>query len=233
MSSQYTARLKVLQLPDEPFDENRLPLQIGSNVSVEHYNDFLNRCESSGYKFQLRDNGDVFIIDMAYREHEFIVSLLQDYFKIPNGGVILNPPIDVVGQPFHYCPSGNGEKIAPDIAVYPSMDYIPKPTLPYPGPPPSDINAKLWRQEVRGFRVWDFGTLQTGSQVASECNAPNLPAYQVNIPVSDVFWNPPIIAGVPVVAGYAEIVPNTINGNNFNIDLYQIQQLSLKVQDNN
>ncbi|CAG8477450.1 12420_t:CDS:2 [Acaulospora colombiana] len=170
---------------------------------------------------------------MADGEHESIVSLLQNYFKIPNGGDIENPPIDVVGQPFHYCPSGSGEKIAPDIAVYPSEVYVPKPTLLHPGPPPSDRIAKLWRQGVSEFQEWDFGTLQKVSQVATGCNAPNLPAYQVSIPVSDVFWNPTIIAGVPIVAGYTVMVPNTINANNFNIDLYRIQQLLLRKQNNN
>nr|CAG8434388.1 9390_t:CDS:2 [Entrophospora candida] len=46
-----------------------------------------------------------------------------------------------------------------------------------------------------------------------------MPAYQVNIPISNVFWNPPIVAGAPNVRGY-----NIIVGNNFIIDLYNIQQ---------
>ncbi|CAG8456801.1 10682_t:CDS:2 [Ambispora leptoticha] len=108
-----------------------------------------------------------------------------------------------------------------------SFQYTARLKVPQLPDEPFDENmwAKLWRQGVRGFRVWDFGTLQKGSQVATGCNAPNLPAYQVSIPVSDVFWNPPIIAGVLVVSGYVEMVPNTINANNFNIDLYSIQQL--------
>ncbi|CAH1771358.1 7083_t:CDS:2, partial [Entrophospora sp. SA101] len=43
-----------------------------------------------------RDNGDVLIIDMSNSEHGLVASLLQDYFKIVNGGVIINPPI-VIG----------------------------------------------------------------------------------------------------------------------------------------
>ncbi|CAJ0906598.1 575_t:CDS:2, partial [Entrophospora sp. SA101] len=41
-------------------------------------------------------NGDVLIIDMSNSEHGLVASLLQDYFKIVNGGVIINPPI-VIG----------------------------------------------------------------------------------------------------------------------------------------
>ncbi|CAJ0626658.1 5979_t:CDS:2 [Entrophospora sp. SA101] len=66
---------------------------------------------------------------------------------------------------------------------------------------------------------WDFGTLKYNSNQATGCNGPNMPAYQVNIPISNVFWNPPIVAGAPNVRGY-----NIIVGNNFIIDLYNIQQ---------
>ena len=74
-----------------------LPFQIGSKVSVENYNTFLDHNESSGYKFHW-DDGNVFVIDMAYADHEGVVSVLQDYFKAPNNGVIRGP-IKVLGQP--------------------------------------------------------------------------------------------------------------------------------------
>ena len=65
------------------------------------------------------------------------------------------------------------------------------------------------------------------------CTGPGLPAYQVNIPTQDVFWNPPVNnRGVPNIAGYTIAVPNGVVGANFVIDLYEIQQLVLQNQDN-
>src|SRR6185312_12115900 len=75
-----------------------LPFKIGSNISIKNYNKLLESRELSGYKLEY-NNGNVFIIDMCTQEHEGVVVLLQDYFKIPNGGVIINPPIIVSGQP--------------------------------------------------------------------------------------------------------------------------------------
>ena len=71
---------------------------------IKNYNTFLHNHESSGYKFRfdLNDDnktGNVDIIDMASPEHEDIVTLLQDFFKVPNGGIIFDPPIVVTGQP--------------------------------------------------------------------------------------------------------------------------------------
>ncbi|CAJ0626622.1 12514_t:CDS:2 [Entrophospora sp. SA101] len=51
---------------------------------------------------------------------------------------------------------------------------------------------------------WDFGTLKYNSNQATGCNGPNMPAYQVNIPISNVFWNPPIVAGAPNVRGIGD-----------------------------
>ncbi|CAI2201960.1 13326_t:CDS:2, partial [Funneliformis geosporum] len=56
------------------------------------------------------------------------------YFKVPNGGVADNPPIDVGGSLAHYQPRGNKNSSAPDIAIYPGLTIIPKP--PIPAPPP-------------------------------------------------------------------------------------------------
>jgi hypothetical protein len=52
----------------------------------------------------------------------------------------------------------------------------------------------------------------------------------VTIPISDVFWDPPIIGGVPNVAGYIATVPGTVVGNNFVIDLFDVQQEVLAAQ---
>jgi len=67
-------------------------------MSIKKYNKFLESRKPSGYKLEY-NNGDVIIIDMCTEVHEAVVALLQDYFKIPNGGVIINPPILIRGQP--------------------------------------------------------------------------------------------------------------------------------------
>ncbi|CAG8474425.1 13099_t:CDS:2 [Cetraspora pellucida] len=99
--------------------------------------------------------------------------------------------------------------------------------------------ARLWTRQTpappgstpaTGIAGWDFGTLQFNSNNPTGCTGPNIPAYQVNIPVSDVFWDPPIVAGIPNVIGYTVAVPPAITANNFTIDLYDIQQNFLETQ---
>jgi hypothetical protein len=50
----------------------------------------------------------------------------------------------------------------------------------------------------------------------------------VTIPASDVFWDPPIVAGDPSLAGYTVTLPGTVTAINFDIDLYRLQQIGLK-----
>jgi hypothetical protein len=69
-----------------------LPFQIGSEVSEEAYNTFLDQNTSKGYKFYW-NNGNVYIVGMATSMHEAIVILLNHFFHEPNGGEIYNPPI--------------------------------------------------------------------------------------------------------------------------------------------
>jgi hypothetical protein len=52
--------------------------------------------------------------------------------------------------------------------------------------------------------------------------------YQVNIPVKEVFWNPPIVRGTPSTTGYVITVPGSVTAPNFVIDLYRIQQIALE-----
>ncbi|CAG8488235.1 16472_t:CDS:2, partial [Acaulospora colombiana] len=264
---------------------------IGSKVSVKDYNTFLDRNESTGYKFHW-DSGDVYIIDTSYPVHEAVVARLMKYFND-------DPPIDVEGQPYHYDPTVIGKKLASDIVIYPDVAHVQKPTFPHPGHPPSDLEgnphgrifcevatyqsvalweekcknwmheqyvrcvlgiklygirkgshhrsmtAKLWTHQrpappavssteptMPGIFVqeWDFGTLQYNSSQPTGCTGANIPAYQISIPVSDVFWDPPIVAGIPNTTGYNVTVPNAVVGNNFIIDLYRIQQIVLKKQ---
>jgi len=75
-----------------------LPLQIGSNVSVERYNKFIDRKAPRGYKYHY-ENGDVFIIDMSSYEHSSLVQFLADYFNVYNGAIPMrNKPIRVSGD---------------------------------------------------------------------------------------------------------------------------------------
>ncbi|CAJ0634005.1 314_t:CDS:2 [Entrophospora sp. SA101] len=288
LTKKLQEQFRLPKFPKEPIEENSLPFKIGSNISIKNYNKFLESRELSGYKLEY-NNGNVFIIDMCTQEHEYVVALLQDYFKIPNGGVIIDPPIIVLGQPLHPSPNADGLRIAPDIAVLPNEAYVPRPPNSGPlnlGPPPSDtrgnpharivcevavsqsyrglknkcelwmsqqyvrcvlgiklydlqttrnthgqfnrsMKAKLWRQGLQ-TRKWHFGTVQKGSSQPTGCNAPGNPAYQINIPISDVFYDPPIPA-----IGYVPLVsyprPAILDGN-FTIDLYEIQRVVLKCQ---
>src|SRR5213080_2869420 len=74
-----------------------LPIQIGWNLSVKKIDNFFERHDTSGYKFDIDSRGNVFIVEMETAEHAFVVARLQEYFKVPNGGVVDDPPIDVVG----------------------------------------------------------------------------------------------------------------------------------------
>ena len=68
--------------------------------------------------------------------------------------------------------------------------------------------------------------------LATACIGPGLPNYQITVPVWNVFWNPPIVRGVPNTAGYVPAVPAGL-APNFIIDLFHIQQRVLANQDDN
>ncbi|CAG8563962.1 16180_t:CDS:2 [Racocetra fulgida] len=178
---------------------------------------------------------------MANPEHEAVKSYLFKRFDLPNNGVDVDPPIEVYD---HFNPTGYGNKIAPDVAICPSEVHVPRPSIPHPGPPPS--NAKLWTRQALAesvlstnltlagagvhVKTWDFGTLRYGTFTPTNCISANLPAYQVTIPVLDIFWNPPIMNGVVNEVDYIPTVPHGVVGNNFLIDLYSIQRWVFKTQ---
>nr|CAG8653658.1 1318_t:CDS:2 [Entrophospora candida] len=84
---------KLLHFPDQQLKEDSLPYKIGSNITIkEEYNKFLECQESSGYKYQQRDNGDVFIIDMSNPKHGLVGLLLQHHFNAPNANFDYDPP---------------------------------------------------------------------------------------------------------------------------------------------
>ena len=84
---------------------------------------------------------------------------------------------------------------------------------------------------VQNFFIWQwkFGTInKDGSATGvNGCNALNNPDYMINIPVSNVFYDPP----VPAI-GYVSLAPPpaALMATNITIDLYEIQQVVLLVQ---
>ncbi|CAB4408321.1 unnamed protein product [Rhizophagus irregularis] len=89
--------------------------------------------------FPLVEEQNVFIVAMPLPVHAAVVSMLQDFFKIPNGGVIRDPPITVLA---HYDPSDNTYtlKTYADVTVSPHIAHLTVPiNLRRPGPPPCDV----------------------------------------------------------------------------------------------
>jgi len=91
-------------------------------------------------------------------------------------------------------------------------------------------NTTLARNGIY-VKEWECGTIHHNTDTPTGCNAPNNDQFQVTIPVRDVFWDPPILGGVPNVEDYTAVVPDTVVGENFVIDLYDIQQEALDVND--
>ncbi|CAG8717856.1 4943_t:CDS:2, partial [Gigaspora rosea] len=76
-------------------------------------------------------------------------------------------------------------------------------------------------------KEWECGTIHHNTHTPTGYNTPNNDQFQVTIPVSDVFWDSPILGGIPNVEDYIAVIPNTVVGENFVIDLYNIQQVAL------
>ncbi|KAF0517054.1 hypothetical protein F8M41_016960 [Gigaspora margarita] len=116
--------------------EKNLPIQIGWNLSVKKINTFFEHQDTCGYKFEINPKGNVFIVEMEKAVHASVVTLLQDYFKFPNGGVIINSLIDVLGSSVaHYQPNGEGKLPAPRYCYkYSGLTIILMPLIPDPPP---------------------------------------------------------------------------------------------------
>nr|CAG8632710.1 10095_t:CDS:2 [Entrophospora candida] len=163
---------------------------------------FFERQDTCGYKFDIDSKGNVFIVEMKLDEYAFVVAQLQNYFE----GVIYGPPIDVGA---HYQPNGGGLPSAPDVAIFPNPTRIVATNqfnrrmiarLYTRQTTPSPNHVAIIGQPGVYFEEWEFGTLDVNGN-ATACNGLGLPAYQINIPVQEVFWNPPIVGGVPSTAG--------------------------------
>ena len=71
------------------------------------------------------------------------------------------------------------------------------------------------------IRQWNFGTVnKDGSPTgAGGCNVANDPNYIINIPVSDIFYDPPIAGYVPLARPPAALYTAIVA-----IDLFEVQQ---------
>ncbi|RGB22548.1 hypothetical protein C1646_730362 [Rhizophagus diaphanus] len=92
------------------------------------------------------------------------------------------------------------------------------------------MKAVLWRQGV-AKQKWHFGTVdKNGNQFTpgtNVCNTANDPNFIINIPVADIFYDPP----VPTI-GYTGPLGLPIFYNaNIVIDLYRVQQAVLMKQE--
>jgi hypothetical protein len=135
-----------------------LPYPLASDVSVQDFNSFIERKDKIGYKAEYR-NGTVYIVDMTTSEHEAVIEVVGNRFRVANGGAsFLTSPLQILGQPCkgifpvylifgllisvlptaHESPSRDGSHIMPDLAVYPNTLFVPRPPVAHPGPPPSD-----------------------------------------------------------------------------------------------
>ncbi|GBB89709.1 hypothetical protein RclHR1_01650016 [Rhizophagus clarus] len=212
--------------------ECSLLFKIGSKVTIENYNTFFHHYGSRGYKFrfQLNSNdktGEVFIIDMASAIHEKIISRLQEFFKVPNNGVVDDPFMDSLGNPH--------ARIMCEVAVRQNIGELKQKCSrslmrePYVR---AVVSIKILepRQGMPKQR-WDFGNVRKNTKDPilnmndpALCNAPNDPRFQIIIPINDVFWDPPF----PVSINYIPVIPINVAGNVFSIDLYRIQRVALK-----
>ncbi|PKY13365.1 hypothetical protein RhiirB3_398703, partial [Rhizophagus irregularis] len=148
------------KLPKNSVTESKssLPLHIGSKVTIRNYNTFLHHYGSSGYKFRFilnSDNttGEVYIIGMTSTAHEDIIIRLQEFFKVPNNGVVDDPPIIVTGQV---------RLKPPDACVLPSVAFVPKPAASTVIPrPPGDKcgnpHARIMCEVAVGQSVGELG----------------------------------------------------------------------------
>ncbi|KAF0558068.1 hypothetical protein F8M41_010598 [Gigaspora margarita] len=157
-------------------------------------------------------------------DHSQLVAFVIMLFGAYNDGLTTpNEPMIISGDTLHYSPDGCGAKIFPDVAIIPNKNHIPDPTVPHPGPPPSDVS-------------WDFGTIPENTVnvpghtiPTTGCTGPGLTNYTAKILIREIFYNPTN----PVPAVYTPVIPAALNIDpdaSIDIDLYLIQQRVLSMQ---
>ncbi|CAG8467800.1 7258_t:CDS:2 [Paraglomus brasilianum] len=114
MFDQYILDRNFRKARERLATEDSLPLQIGSGVSAKIYNNFIERQEAPGYKFELARDGKLFKVDMALEVHEEVVMRLSHFFHQANG--------------VHYNPTSRKmKKIAPDLSIRPNKVHVQAP----------------------------------------------------------------------------------------------------------
>lgn len=86
-----------------------------------------------GYNFQRKSNGDIFVVEMSKHEHKFVITLLMDYLKVPNDNMIYDPSNRCNGSTISFNPSGVKELIVLNVAIYPNIIHVRKPSVQHPG----------------------------------------------------------------------------------------------------
>ena len=72
-----------------------LPLQIGWKEKLSTIDAFFERHETLPYKFDIDSKRNVFIVEMEGDVHSMLAMTLSYMFNAPNGGILLDPPIQV------------------------------------------------------------------------------------------------------------------------------------------
>ncbi|CAG8718058.1 13498_t:CDS:2, partial [Cetraspora pellucida] len=232
----YTSHEDVISYLQDCFKEpnNKLVIKI-QKFPIDHYNPI--------------GIGEKITPDIAVRPRECLVQRASPYPDFPRGDFKSNSHARII------CEVANIQKIdlwntrcetwmheeyvrcVLGVKIYPKININRIVHQP--------IIARLWvRQALPGgilssnttlaengiyVKEWECGTIHHNTHAPTGCNAPNNNEFQVTIPVRDAFWDPPILGRVPNVEGYTAVVPNTVVGENFVIDLYDIQQIVLNV----
>ncbi|RIB08821.1 hypothetical protein C2G38_2146864 [Gigaspora rosea] len=149
------------------------------------------------------------------------VQILPDASVFPDIAFVPRhaPPSNVHGNPH--------ARIICELEVDQNVGYLKQKCLSWMREQYVRAVAKLYRQGIATQR-WDFGNVKKHSRDPigdpAPCNAPDLARFQINIPVGEVFWDPPF----PIPPNYAPLVPPVVTASNFTIDLYCIQQVALR-----
>ncbi|RIA80072.1 hypothetical protein C1645_839359 [Glomus cerebriforme] len=202
-----------LVLSERTSEENNL------RISVEAYNIFLKKNGSTGYKFHWDNENVVRVnppIDIALQSYHC------DPFNIRTkigADIAICLHSTLVQAPLNPGPPSGDVKLNPharvivEVAVIEDLDFLNR-----------KCENWLLSQYVRSvfrIKIYDkrkgtnhppvrsrsstlagVSVLEFNSNQPTGCIGTGLPNYTVTILVSDVFWNPPILAGVPNLLGY-------------------------------
>ncbi|CAB5377355.1 unnamed protein product [Rhizophagus irregularis] len=210
-----------LQIPRE-LDEDSLPFPIGSGISVERYNSFIESKEISSYKFNYK-NGTVYIAEMCTPEHEVVIEIIGDAFRELCPRAIYGPrkdaPIQILGQPLHVMADGISR--GTDLAIGPHPRFVPNPPIPHPGPPPSDIRGNSYARVIVEVAV-----SQSSSDMKEKCRLWKRQSKQTSGYDGHTLATRSCKAEGPLA-----LPIGALYNANVSIDLYEVQQAVLMKQE--